>query len=77
MTFFKREQRYADGLERLEKTPAAEAFRRDIHQLKLTASQALNPRPLFPLGNRTIDKRRRELPRLQRIHLVLHQRNQR
>src|SRR5688572_14648023 len=76
MSFINREERDTHGLERREKPAAAKAFRRHIDQFIRATSEAVDARPLLALGERTVDESCRELAGLERIYLVLHQRDQ-
>ena len=77
MCLIHRKQRNFHLLQRPQKGHTPKPFRRDIHQLKLATLQPVNPRHLLPSAQRAVNQRRRNPPPLQRIHLILHQRDQR
>src|ERR1043166_5462019 len=62
--------------QRFEKRPAPKAFRRNIDQLKFAPGQRSNALALFLRAERTVDQCRGNAAALERIHLVLHQRDQ-
>ena len=52
-------------------------LRREVEQAELAVVQAAQPRPRFALGERGVEKGRRNAAGLHPVHLVLHQGNQR
>ncbi len=76
MRFIHREKRDGALAERFQKRAAAEAFRRDVDQFELAPRQRPDPFPLLIRAERAVDQRRGNAAALERIDLVLHQRDQ-
>jgi len=72
-----REQADAEAVHAAPEVHAAEALGRDVEQLGLAARAALEP--LFHLSGpeRRVDERGRHAPALERVDLVLHERDER
>ncbi len=76
MRFIHREKRDGALAQRFQKRPAAEAFRRDVDKLELAPRQRPDPLALLRRAERAVDQRRGNAAALERIDLVLHQRDQ-
>ncbi len=70
------EKRNVNRLECFQKPAAAKAFGSNVDQLELTATQGIDARPLLALSDRAIYEGRRKSARVERIHLILHERNE-
>jgi hypothetical protein len=74
--FVDREQRDTDGGDALGRVSVIEPLRRDVQQLDLAALHTPQARRHFIRGQRTVDERRRNAARLERVDLVLHETDQ-
>ena len=61
---------------RFEKRPAAEAFRRDVDKFEFAPRQRPDALALLSRAERAVDQRRGNASALERVDLVLHQRDQ-
>ena len=66
-----------DPAERVEERAAAEAFRRDVNELVFAGRQPADARLLFAERERAVDEGGGDAAPLQRVHLILHQRDER
>ena len=71
------QQAHVPALQIREEPRQHQPLRRDIEQAELAIVQAAQPRPRLGLGNRGIEKGRRNAAGPHPVHLVLHQRDQR
>src|SRR5260370_29942248 len=74
MGFVHREQRDGDLPQSFEERPAPKPFRRDVHQLELTAPHATDALMLLGNRNRAVNQRGGEATRNQSVYLILHER---
>ena len=77
MRLVNREQADVPSQHVIEKAGQHEPLRRDVEQAELAVVQPTQPRTRLARRERRIQKRGRHARRLQRIHLVLHQRDER
>ena len=77
MRFVHGEERDVDALESFDEVRAAKAFGRDIDELVTALPDACDARLLFFKVHGTVDERGGQPARLERVHLILHQRDER
>ncbi len=66
-----------DALQRLDEVVAAEALGRDVEQLELPAADARDALLLLLEVERAVDEGRGQAARVEGVHLILHQRDER
>ena len=76
MRFVDREKIHIPLFQVFQKTAKHQAFRRDIKEAVLILVQAAQPAAPFVSGKSRVQKRRGDAAGLQRVNLVLHQRDQ-
>src|SRR5207249_7434672 len=77
VSFVDREQRYHLTFQELDRPVLNKPFRRHVQQFDSAAQNLLGDATSLTVRQRTVDERRRNAAGLQRIDLILHQRNQR
>jgi hypothetical protein len=71
------EERNLQALQGLDEVVAAEALGRDVEQLEVAAADARDALLLLLEVERAVDEGRGQAPRVESVHLVLHQRDER